>query len=158
MGAATDRHIHPVFLILGAIILGGVFFVCAGTATFGILWFSNAPAKLASAPSAPALPKIEVDPGVKVKFGPWRRGRFYENINGEEVGHLHADVTAGAEPARCFEYVVDQYDANGRKINLSSSISFAELRAGETGEASVFVNATTARVVIRHRSGSVNKS
>lgn len=152
---SMDRKTKLALLVAGAVIFGVTIFLCAGAGTFGLLWLRDNKTKLNLTPldkkeDSKDVVKVEVDPAVDVRFGKWKRGRPFENLFGDRVAHLQTDVTAGAKKANSFDYTVEQYDATGRKLNLST-ITFPQLQPGETGEADILVKEVTARVVIRPR-------
>lgn len=141
----AERRTHLALLVLSAVALGGAFFVCAGAGTFGFLWLRDRQATAASAPTTAAArgPRVEVDPAVTdIHFGDWT----YHPDKHE----MHASVTVANNEVRRWDCRVEQYDANGKKLN-SSWPDFPRLRTGETAEARIHVEAGAAKIVIRSK-------
>lgn len=145
MGAATDRRIPPVLLIAGAVVLGGVFFVCMGVGTVGLLWLRDNNQAIAEDQAKKAAPDngphVEVDPAVAdIHFGAWA----YQPGKRE----MRASVTVANNEVRRWDCRAEQYDAQGKKLN-SSWPDFPRLRIGETGEARIHVEPGATKIVIR---------
>lgn len=158
MGTA-DKRLSPVLLTAGAVVLGSVFFVCAGVGTFGMLWLFDSKGKqpritshenggtvgaieAVEEPVANSIPRVEVDPSVTdIRFGQWSKHPTDEH-------YISADVTARDKKATDFWYQADQYDRTNRKLE-TFGISFPRLEPSETGTARIRVTPGAVRIVIR---------